>query len=864
VKRITAVIMIILCLFAGVRASAVSEDSKAYFDITSLQIMIGDENGDLKFNDELTRAEFATIMTRLLRYDSLSMPFGEMAGFEDVKPDDWFFNQVGVMYAVGIMNGVSSNRFAPMESVTYEQAVKTLVVALGYGIQAMEKGGYPIGYLVVGEAIGLTQGVQMDSDFTRGDLMQLLYNSLDINMTVTVYGGTEMYRIEQGKTLRNLYENTVENAVVKTEWGLVTANADTWLTAPNSSLKENEVEIDDVRYRVGDTAASDYIGQMVEFYVLDEDGVKTLLGIRATSDNTVTDIDFENITNVSLSKIDYVQGERTDEIFISGAKIVRNGRLVLTPEVSDLLVSKGNIRTVDNDGDDIANVVFVNDFVNVRVKEVRDNTIEFAAGDLLNNARFFHIDPEDSDVRYNVFDGKGERITPTDIPTDSILSISTDADKQVYTIVVSSQTIEGTVDEISDDGIMIDGEKYPRYRGELVAISPGDTGTAYLDYKGYVAAFNPLEKTEKYAYLLAADPGEGIAGIPKVKMLVGSVVRFEYEKNEQNLDDTNLIPVIICENKGVEILEVANTLSKDNMVYKSSESKMSALIPGLYAYEINDEGKLTKLTSAQLYGGGTNMKYNAYDKTFAGNFWREPFAIDENTVTINLPTNVDVADRDYLVPLKISNTEENITFYTEGYDHDGDTEKVKAVIFYDIMRADEVFNIEKIKVGMVEKVTQVLGDDGEHIKKISMVTKAGQAEYLAKLVPGRNDILNRIKAGDLIYYETDLMGKLCNAEIIQSFASGVGSWNGIDGVYGYVTDIEYDKIDNSTGDLVARLKMDTSRGGYQVDIPQRNTPPIFVYDRAKREISLSSLSAIFPGNSSETFYYTDSACVICK
>ena len=195
-KKIISITMILLLLLGQAVSASGTYNEKAYFDVVSLGIFEGDENGDLRLEDPLTRAEFAAIMTRVLRCEDLVEAFKEVAAiFSDVRSDDWFSGYISAVCANGLMRGVSDTSFEPNSYVTYEQAVKTIVCALGYGVVAERLGGYPDGYLTQGTKLGLTKNVKNTTPFTRENVMQLIYNALDIEMLVMTIGGKSEYEI---------------------------------------------------------------------------------------------------------------------------------------------------------------------------------------------------------------------------------------------------------------------------------------------------------------------------------------------------------------------------------------------------------------------------------------------------------------------------------------------------------------------------------------------------------------------------------------------------------------------------------------------------------------------------------------------
>ena len=180
----------------------VAEDSDVYTAVqtlSSLSILNGYEDGTFGPEKDITRAEFATVVCRAL---GLGNPAKGATQFADVPADHWAAGYINLVAGQGIVNGYGDGNFGPEDNVTYEQAVKMLVVALGYEPMASQKGGYPTGYLVVANTYGLTEGVNAPADAAaanRGVVAHLTYNALDIPMMAQTGFGTNVeYKIQDG------------------------------------------------------------------------------------------------------------------------------------------------------------------------------------------------------------------------------------------------------------------------------------------------------------------------------------------------------------------------------------------------------------------------------------------------------------------------------------------------------------------------------------------------------------------------------------------------------------------------------------------------------------------------------------------
>ena len=124
-------------------------------------IIKGDPNGDLRPDDELTRAEFAVILCRVMGVEELARTDGMIGKeyFKDVTQTHWAAGYINTAAEYRAINGYEDRTFRPEQSVTNEQAVKMLVGAWGYGGEAEKLGGYPDGYMEIARRYGVTDTV---------------------------------------------------------------------------------------------------------------------------------------------------------------------------------------------------------------------------------------------------------------------------------------------------------------------------------------------------------------------------------------------------------------------------------------------------------------------------------------------------------------------------------------------------------------------------------------------------------------------------------------------------------------------------------------------------------------------------------
>lgn len=102
----------------------------------------------------------------------------------------------------GVVEGNGDGTFAPDDAVTYAQAIKMLVVAIGYKPNAERVGGYPIGYVTVAAQQGVTKGITavVNDPVKVKDVRILVDNALSTPvLEQTVFGAQAEYQSCNGE-----------------------------------------------------------------------------------------------------------------------------------------------------------------------------------------------------------------------------------------------------------------------------------------------------------------------------------------------------------------------------------------------------------------------------------------------------------------------------------------------------------------------------------------------------------------------------------------------------------------------------------------------------------------------------------------
>ena len=181
-------------------------------ELSKLEIINGYEDGTFRAEKSITRAEMAQILRNLLPNKKDNTPSLYDTAFNDLKSSHWAYEAIAVMNSMGIVMGNNAGKVRPDDKVTNAEAVTMIIRMLGYEGEAIENGGYPLGYLNTAIETTLLNGLslELNSPATRGDVAVMIYNMLDIPvMTVSGYNiktdKTE-YEVSVGNTFRKIIE----------------------------------------------------------------------------------------------------------------------------------------------------------------------------------------------------------------------------------------------------------------------------------------------------------------------------------------------------------------------------------------------------------------------------------------------------------------------------------------------------------------------------------------------------------------------------------------------------------------------------------------------------------------------------------
>ncbi len=145
ILRAAALLCCLSLLLAPASAAKVSSEGYEFPDDWSREALVfavengifaGDEHHRLNPEKNITRAEMAAVLVRLLG----ATEQGNLSAYTDVHTDDWFYRELGAAVGAGVFNGTSNTTMAPNAPITREQAA--VVLCRAFGVVASKREAY--------------------------------------------------------------------------------------------------------------------------------------------------------------------------------------------------------------------------------------------------------------------------------------------------------------------------------------------------------------------------------------------------------------------------------------------------------------------------------------------------------------------------------------------------------------------------------------------------------------------------------------------------------------------------------------------------------------------------------------------------
>ncbi|MDD3570639.1 MAG: S-layer homology domain-containing protein [Lachnospiraceae bacterium] len=141
-NRVLSFVLALTMVFSSITVvSANTSDISGHWGEAVLQKWIdlgmlnGYANNQYKPNGSITRAEFVTLLNKMNNNTQTS---DEISKYTDVKPTDWYYNEISKALAAGYISGTSSTTVSPTKLITREEAAAIVVKSKGIAPSSQE------------------------------------------------------------------------------------------------------------------------------------------------------------------------------------------------------------------------------------------------------------------------------------------------------------------------------------------------------------------------------------------------------------------------------------------------------------------------------------------------------------------------------------------------------------------------------------------------------------------------------------------------------------------------------------------------------------------------------------------------------
>lgn len=832
--------------------------------LKQLGIVTDSQNQPFDTAKTVTRGQFCKYAIRICGMENTGQT-DKNTVFMDMESGRDDFYAVNTLYRLHILSGYGDGTFRPDEPILFEEAAAALMKLLGYDIYAQRDGGYPTGYLVAAKGSGLLKGVNLrsGSKVIGEDMVLLLFNALQVDLvSQNSFGGGSISLKKGGNFLSMIFD-------VYTGRGLVEENQYTGLHSAQTSVSEGYVSIDGSRYASGETGCDSYLGYRVTYFYRDKDGDPELVYVYADEKyNRTVSVDAQDIESAQQNVFRYVKDtgvqDKSYEIKYSGEiEVIYNGTLYPYYTDADLMPEIGDVTFIDNDTDGTYEVVLVHSFVNFVVDSVSSvkSVIHLKKCDYA-----LDLEPEGWEVEYRL-QRDGVSISLEDLRENDVLTVAENKEKTLYTIYVSNEILEGSIDQVEEERftwITVGEARYQVTGGLSYVPQVGDKGPFFLDYQGRVVGRDEkLSDRPQYGFLMGIRIGEGLDESISFKILTQEGMKIFEAPEKISLNGGAQRPSVEA---------VQDPILLKNGLMDGDKKTVQQLI----TFEVNQKNQLTKLNTYEDKSNETRRKNEDDEKEFtldyrtpeAGLYYRAgnarifgaKYRVNAGTIIFKVPEAYSSDERKYSVHnigyLSNNRQYKNLEFFSLTRDNISRVMLMKSssdsaasnIIYY-----DPVTIVEKVAQCFVnEELTYKLYgyQNGE---RIELTAYSGELADRDK-VWGDGVFFQDLKPGDVIQTNVNSFGLVEELRVVFNRDSRKDLWETVSGNAAGITNI-YGGIHAAYGEVIYKTNSSLVVNAHDLNDPQwdrtyglENTPYFYRVNQSSGRVSQITINDLKPGD----------------
>ena len=707
---------------------------KAVNLLSALSIAKGYEDGTFRPENQVTRAEYAAFVARMLRggmveatdnagavrevvkeivtekvveipateegaaptteivkettYEVEYVSAEVMAtqpSFNDVAANHWANSDITFLRDLGIVSGMGDGSFAPDAPVSFQDAVKMTLCALGsyYGDYAMANGGYPLGYIVKASELGLLKELENRGAeaILRGEVAVLLYNALSAEYLVfdQIKDGRPDYKTDE-TILSYVFDIDKTN-------GYVTANMYSTLAGPNEGAKENEIEIDGVRYRAIDETSQNYLGYYVTAYVKaddDDDSLGTMYMMVPHVKSKEVMVEADDIEKATASRLDVVVNDESESYSIDAKTVIYNGTAYTDDFKQNaealLMPSYGYVKLVSTKGATEYDLVIIENIEHQIVRSVnkKEQKLYF-----MDNS-YYDLDVENNEELRVVLTKNGANATlDTDFAADDIVAI-VKSGNLIRIENLGPNVVSGKLAGKGKKSVIVNDVTYEITASAADMVKIGKAYKLYLTKANEVFFAKEISLTEleanmlTYGLLLHVGNSSSSAlssGYLNIKLFgVDGQMKFLNSTDDMKFNNLRIGKKdaqgvkTTAESIIAELKTTTMELAKSNTVSVKNENGTTANVQNPFLqvvkYKVNAEGLVTELYSSAYNDPDVFKKYGVYTGKIITNgiLQSTPYSLS-GTMVFSVPNWKNPLESDYKILKGVNSRDTDLDDY---------------------------------------------------------------------------------------------------------------------------------------------------------------------------------------------------------
>lgn len=810
IKKVLTCFLCIALFFGAVPIFAAEADASQPNEFTGLLKQLDIFENEEGLDAYVTRAEFAGYIAGIFGISEYSSKYDRY--FVDVPTIYRYANRINGLAAHGIINGGGDSLFNPDDNIAYIDALTILIKAMGENSLAEIYGGYPSGYRRRAVELGITSGNKSESDeITKAEAAKLIFDALntDVLEVTGTNGNGEMYYTKiDGNTF--LYRTMS----IRKGTGTVTAGNGISLTS-SAAPSDDHIIISGTEYKADMSMVNKFLGHRVNFYYTDydNDDEHTVLYMYDAGSQNIIEMDFEDYISFDpyTNTLQYYKDDKKRSVNIEpGANITLNGEKTeksLSEVFSDMKLGKIKLY---NTGGGFSAVVCENyevGIVSVNNGETGKLYAKYITGGVIDKNDYKTVE---------VYLENGESADFSEISAGSIISAARSAD--YIKIYVSRNIVVGTIEEVSDDSVTVDGTEYKinKYLQEKnnIIFEAGERVTISVNHAGYIAECKRNDGGKDFGYLIdTSSLATTFADSCRVKL-------FTMDGRIAIFDTAEKITVDGIKRNAGEV---------ERAIYGDGEKT-----PMLIVYNVNKNGKINMIDTPSapnaLGAEGTGSLTETYDTQSVYYLWSgvvgRTHVITDATKILMVPDDDKISGADasdFIIGDKTMIKDQRyykLTTYQYGADKN-----------YEDVAVIKIKNIEEVGLGsetfFVQDVYSAIDSNDEYILRLEGYKGIEKVEYIIreKDFENFNDI--SIERGDVLYISVGIDNRIDDFKYFYKYKDGLPSeqWGAPE------TNI-YGDENHRAGGWAVRLKNDILQLGINDSSSADMAFPVHLYPNA--------------------------------